>query len=60
MAKKANSSLKTTGKKGTRGPAQEIRQGSAGIGKTQAGKKRSPIKGSVKAASKVPGAVKGY
>lgn len=53
-------SSKTTGKKGTRGPAREIRQGDAGVSKTSAGKKRGPIKGSVAQASKVPGAVKGY
>lgn len=54
MAKKSG-----TSPKGARGPAREIKQGDGGVGKTSAGKVRKPIKGSVKQAAKVPGAVRG-
>lgn len=45
--------------RGGRGAAKEIKQGDAKVGKTSAGKPRKVLKGSVKAASKVPGAVTG-
>lgn len=48
-----------TGPKGQRGPAKEIKQGDGGVGKTEAGKPRPPIKGKPAAAAKVPGAIKG-
>jgi hypothetical protein len=51
---------KKTPKAGTRGPAKEINQGDAKVGKTSAGKPRKVLKGSTKAAEKVPGAIKGY
>ena len=51
---------KKSGGKGQRGPAKEIKQGDGGVSNTSAGKVRKGTKGSVKAASKVPGAVKGY
>lgn len=45
---------------GGRGPAKEIKQGDAKVGKTSAGKPRGVVKGGgAKAAQKVPGAVKG-
>lgn len=50
---------KKSGGKGQRGPAREIKQGDGGVSKTSAGKARGSVKGSVKQASKVPGAVKG-
>ena len=57
MAKKKASA---SGKRGSRGPAREIQSGEAKVDKTIAGRKGKVHKGSVKAAEKVPGAVKGY
>lgn len=58
MAKKSGGKL-TMGRKSTRGPAKEVRTGDGGIKNTVAGKKVKRQPGSMKAAAKTPGAVKG-
>lgn len=56
MAKRKSS----TTPRGARGPAREIKQGDAKVGRTSAGKPRKAIKGEgARGALKVPGAVKG-
>jgi hypothetical protein len=60
MAKSKKSGGKLTmGRKSSRGPAKEVKTGDGGIKNTVAGKKVKRQKGSVSAAAKGPGAVKG-
>jgi hypothetical protein len=49
----------TMGRKASRGPAKQVNTGDGGIKNTVAGKKVKRQKGSVKAAAKTPGAIKG-
>lgn len=49
----------TMGRKASRGPAKQVNTGDGGVKNTVAGKKVKTQKGSMKAAAKTPGAVKG-
>lgn len=55
---KSKASKKSSGA-GKRGPAREITQGDAKVGKTSAGKPRGVVKGSNKGLTKIPGVVNG-
>lgn len=60
MAKGKKSGGKLTmGRKATKGAAKQVHTGSGGVNKTVAGKGVKRQKGSVSAAAKTPGAVRG-